>query len=166
MDLPGIDLSGETGMAAALARARALYAVSATPLATLYDGEDGLLLAQFAPSPIGGVGIPAFVVLFVSEPSLRTAATYTAPVQLTVGGTSAGDLGGAAAVHSTFMEAGQRFDVAVPLESVSGAAAVLPWVILAVGLVLAGSLARSGSTWHGAPGRKTSSTASSIFLPT
>jgi PAS domain S-box-containing protein len=36
------------------------------------------------------------------------------------------------------MEAGQRFDVAVPLESVSGAAAVLPWVILAVGLVLAG----------------------------
>ena len=138
MDLPGIDLSGETGMAAAAARARALYAVSATPLATLPDGEKGLLLAQLAPSPVGGAGIPAFVVVFVSEPSLRAAATYTAPVQLTVGGTSAGDLGGAAAVRSTFMEAGQRFDVAVPLEAVSGAAAVLPWVILAVGLVLAG----------------------------
>jgi PAS domain S-box-containing protein len=137
MDLRGIDLSGETGMAAALAHARALYAVSATPLATLPDGEKGLLLAQFAPSPVGGVGIPAFVVVFVSEPSLRAAATYTAPVQLSVGGTSTGDLGGAA-VRSTFMEAGQRFDVAVPLESVSGAAAVLPWVILAVGLVLAG----------------------------
>ena len=41
-------------------------------------------------------------------------------------------------MRSTFVEAGQRFDVAVPLESVSGAAAVLPWVILAVGLVLAG----------------------------
>ena len=144
MDLPGIDLSGETGMAAAVARARALYAVSATPLATLHDGEKGLLLAQFAPSPIGGVGIPAFVVLFVSEPSLRAAATYTVPVQLTVGGTSAGDLGGAAAVRSTFMEAGQRFDVAVPLESVSGAAAVLPWVILAVGLVLAGLVGALG----------------------
>jgi PAS domain S-box-containing protein len=144
MDRPGIDLSGETGMAAALARARALYAVSATPLATLYDGEEGLLLAQFAPSPIGGVGIPAFVMLFVSEPSLRAAATYTAPVQLTVGGTAAGDLGGAAAVRSTFMEAGQRFDVAVPLESVSGAAAVLPWVILAVGLVLAGLVGALG----------------------
>ena len=144
MDLPGIDLSGETGMAAALTRARALYAVSATPLATLYDGEEGLLLAQFAPSPIGGVGIPAFVVLFVSEPSLRAAATYTAPVQLTVGSTPAGDLGGAAAVHSTFMEAGQRFDVAVPLESVSGATAVLPWVILAVGLVLAGLVGALG----------------------
>ena len=138
MDLPGIDLSGETGMAAAVTRARQLYAVSATPLATLPDGETGLLLARLAPSPIGGVGIPAFVVLFVSEPSLLAAATYTAPVQLTVGGTSAGDVGGAAAVRSTFMEAGQRFDVAVPLESVSGAAAVLPWVILAVGLVLAG----------------------------
>jgi CHASE domain len=31
MGLPGIDLSGETGMAAAVARARKLYAVSATP---------------------------------------------------------------------------------------------------------------------------------------
>jgi len=138
MDLPGIDLSGETGMAAAVARARERYAVSATPLATLPDGEQGLLLAQFAPSPIGGVGIPAFVVLFVSEPSLQAAATYSAPVRLAVGGTTAGDLGDAAAVHAAFVEAGQRFDVAVPLESVSGAAAVLPWVILAVGLVLAG----------------------------
>jgi len=144
MDLPGIDLSGETGMAAALTRARELDAVSATPLATLYDGEKGLLLARFAPSPIGGVGMPAFVVLFVSEPSLQAAATYTTPVQLTVGGTSAGDLGGAAAVRSMFMEAGQRFDVAVPLESVSGAAAVLPWVILAVGLVLAGLVGALG----------------------
>ncbi len=112
--------------------------MSATPLATLPDGEEGLLLARFAPSPIGGVGVPAFVVLFVSEPSLQAAVTYAVPVRLTVGGTSAGDLGGAAAVRSTFMEAGQQFDVAVPLESVSGAAAVLPWVILAVGLVLAG----------------------------
>src|ERR1700761_4315235 len=138
MDVPGMDLSGETGMAAAVTRARDRYAVSATPLATLPDGEQGLLLAQFAPSPIGGVGIPAFVVLFVSEPSLQAAATYSAPVQIAVGGTTAGDLGGAAAVHSTFIEAGQRFDVAVPLESVSGAAAILPWVILGVGIVLAG----------------------------
>jgi PAS domain S-box-containing protein len=138
MGLPGIDLSGATGMATAVARARELYAVSATPLATLPDGEKGLLLARFAPSPIGSAGIPAFVVVFVSEPSLQAAATYTAPVQLTVGGTSAGDLGGATAVRSTFKEAGQQFNVAVPLESVSGAAAVLPWVILAVGLVLAG----------------------------
>jgi PAS domain S-box-containing protein len=81
--------------------------------------------------------MPAFVVLFLSESSLRAKATYTAPVQLTVGGVTAGDLGGAAAVRSTFIEAGQRFSVAVPLEPAPGAAAVLPWVILAVGLVLA-----------------------------
>ncbi len=137
-DVPGIDLSGENGMAAAVTRARELDAVSATPLAILPDGEQGLLLTQSAPSPIGGAGMPAFVVLFVSAPSLQAAATYSAPVQLAVGGTTTGDLGGGAAVRSSFMEAGQRFDVAVPLESVSGAAAVLPWVILAVGLVFAG----------------------------
>jgi PAS domain S-box-containing protein len=76
------------------------------------------------------------VMLFVSELSLRRA-TDTAPLQLTVGGTSAGDLGGAAAVRNTFTEAGQRFDVAVPQESVDGTTAVLPWIILAAGLVLA-----------------------------
>jgi PAS domain S-box-containing protein len=88
--------------------------------------------------------MPAFVVLFVSEPSLQAAATYTTPVQLTVGGPSTGDLGGAGAVRSMFMEAGQGFDVAVPLESVSGAAAVLPCAILAVGLVLAGLVGALG----------------------
>ena len=37
----------------------------------------------------------------------------------------------------TFTAAGQRFDVVVPRESVQGAAAVLPWIILAGGLVVA-----------------------------
>jgi PAS domain S-box-containing protein len=54
-----------------------------------------------------------------------------------VGGTSTGDHERPAAVHNTFAEAGQRFDVAMPEESVQGAAAVLPWIILAAGLVLA-----------------------------
>jgi PAS domain S-box-containing protein len=36
-----------------------------------------------------------------------------------------------------FTNAGQRFDVGVPRRSVQGAAAVLPWIILAAGLVLA-----------------------------
>jgi PAS domain S-box-containing protein len=40
-------------------------------------------------------------------------------------------------MRSTFTEAGQRFGVAVPLRSVHGAAAVLPWIILGAGLVLA-----------------------------
>ncbi len=137
METPGIDLGGESGVAAAVTRASALDEVRATPLTILRDGEEGLFLIRFAPSLTGGVVRPAFVVLFVSEPSLRAAVTDTAPVRLAVGGTSAGGLGGTAAARNTFTEAGQRFDVAVPLEPVSGAAVVLPWIILAAGLVLA-----------------------------
>ena len=137
METPGIDLGGESGVAAAVNRASALDEVRATPLTTLRDGERGLFLIRFAPNLTGGVARPAFVVLFVSEPSLRAAATDTAPVVLAVGGTSTGDLGGTAAVRNTFTEAGQRFEVAVPLESVSGAAVVLPWIVLAASLVLA-----------------------------
>jgi PAS domain S-box-containing protein len=136
MAVPGIDLGGESGVAAAVTRASGLPEASATPLATLRDGTNGLFLIRSAPSLTEGVVEPGFVMLFVSELSLRGAAD-TAPLQLTVGGTSAGDLGGAAAVRNTFTEAGQRFDIAVPQESVNGAAAVLPWMILAAGLVLA-----------------------------
>jgi PAS domain S-box-containing protein len=136
--VPGIDLGGESGMAAAVTRASQLDEVRATPLQALPNGQEGFFLVKFAPTVTGGAVKPGFVVLFVSQASLRAAATDTAPLQLTVGGTSAGDLGGAAAVHSTFTAAGQRFDVAMPQESVGGAAAVLPWLILAAGLVLAG----------------------------
>lgn len=135
--VPGIDLGGESGVAAAVTRASGLPEARATPLATLRDGTNGLFIIRSAPRLTGGVVKPGFVMLFVSELSLRTAATDTARLQLTVGGTSAGDLGGAAAVRNTFTEAGQPFDVAVPQESVHGAAAVLPWIILAAGLVLA-----------------------------
>jgi PAS domain S-box-containing protein len=137
MAVPGIDLGGESGVAAAVTRASGLNEARATPLATLRDGAKGIFLIRSAPRLTGEAVEPGFVMLFVSELSLRTAATDTAPVQLTVGGTSAGDLGGAAAVRNMFTEAGQRFDVAVPQESVSGAATVLPWIILAAGLVLA-----------------------------
>ncbi len=137
METPGIDLGSESGVAAAVTRAGALDEVRATPLTTLRDGEEGLFLIRFAPSLTGGVVRTAFVVLFVSEPSLRAAVTDTAPVRLAVGGTSVGGLGGIAAARSTFTEAGRRFEVAVPLEPVSGAAVVLPWIILAAGLVLA-----------------------------
>jgi PAS domain S-box-containing protein len=137
METPGIDLGGESGVAAAVTRASALDEVRATPLTTLRDGENGLFLIRFAPSLTGGVVRPAFVALFVPEPSLRAAATDTTPLLLAVGGTSAGGLGGTAAARNTFTEAGQRFEVAVPLESVSGAAVVLPWIVLAASLVLA-----------------------------
>jgi PAS domain S-box-containing protein len=77
------------------------------------------------------------VVVFLSELWLRAAATDTTTLQLTVGGTRTGAHGRAASVHTMFTEAGQRFDVAVPRRSVHGAAAVLPWIILAAGVVLA-----------------------------
>src|SRR5205807_4288589 len=44
MEMPGTDLGGERGLAAAVSRASAIYAVYATPLATLQDGTEGLFL--------------------------------------------------------------------------------------------------------------------------
>jgi len=137
MTVPGIDLGGELGMAAALTRASTLYDAGATPLTTLRDGTKGLFLIKLAPRLNRGVVTPGFVVVFLSELWLRAAATDTMMLELTVGGTSTGDQEGATPVHHTFTEAGQRFDVAVPPRSVHGAAAVLPWIILAAGLVFA-----------------------------
>jgi PAS domain S-box-containing protein len=137
MTEPGIDLGGESGMAAALARASTLYDAGATPLTTLRDGTKGLFLIKLAPRLVGGIVEPGFVVVFMPELWLRAAATDTAGLELTVGGTSTEAQQGGAAVHDTFTEAGQRFDVAVPRRSADGAAAGLPWIILAAGLVLA-----------------------------
>jgi PAS domain S-box-containing protein len=77
------------------------------------------------------------VVVFVSELWLRAAATDTPTLQLTTGGTTARDRDGAAGARSMFTQAGQRFGVAVPRRSIHGATAVLPWIILGPGLVLA-----------------------------
>ncbi|MEN3282642.1 MAG: hypothetical protein V7607_3782 [Solirubrobacteraceae bacterium] len=135
---PGIDLGGDAGVAAALTRAASLFDAGATPLTTLSDGTKGLFLIKLAPRLARGVVEPGFVAVFVPELWLRAAATDTPTLQLTVGGRSTTGRGGRAAVHSTFAVAGQRFDVGVPRRSVGGAAAVLPWIILAAGLVLAG----------------------------
>jgi PAS domain S-box-containing protein len=137
MAVPGIDLGSEPGMAAALTRAARLYDAGATPLATLRDGTKGLFLIKLAPRLTRGVVEPGFVVVFVSELSLRAAATGTPTLQLMVGGASTGDHAGAAPVRKTFTEAGQPFELGVPRSSIQGAAKVLPWIILAAGLVLA-----------------------------
>jgi PAS domain S-box-containing protein len=134
--VPGIDLGGEPGMASAVTRASALQIALATPLATLRDGTNGLFLIRSVPRLTGEVVEPGFALVFVSDLWLRAAATDTARLKLTTG-TSTGDPEGAATVRRSFTEAGQRFDVVVPQESVRGAAAVLPWIILAAGLVLA-----------------------------
>jgi PAS domain S-box-containing protein len=130
----GIDLGGVPGMAAAVRRARASGDARATPLATLRDGANGLFLVRFAPRLNGE---PGFAVVFVSDLSLRAAATDTATLQLTVGGSSTADHQGGTTVRRSFTEAGQRFDVVVPQAPVNGAAAAMPWIILAGGLFLA-----------------------------
>ncbi|MFL5825912.1 MAG: PAS domain S-box protein [Thermoleophilaceae bacterium] len=137
MAAPGIDLGGEPGVTAALTRASSLYDAGATPLTALRDGAKGLLLIKFAPRLTRGIVTPGFVVIFLSDLWLRSAATGAPKVQLTAGGTSTAHHDGAAVEHDTFTEAGQRFDVAVPRASADGAAGVLPWIILAAGLVLA-----------------------------
>ncbi|MDX6655564.1 MAG: hypothetical protein QOH62_357 [Solirubrobacteraceae bacterium] len=144
MAAPGVDLSDAPGMAAALARASALDDASATPLATLRDGTTGLFLVRSAPLPSGAFVRPGFVLVFVSELWLRAAVTGTGPLQLTIGGRPSGNHQSAATVSRSFTEAGQRFDIVVPEGSVGGAAAVLPWIILAAGLVLAALAAALG----------------------
>jgi len=140
--VPGLDLGGHSGMAGGLLRARALHQPSATPLATLRDGTEGLFLISLAQR--GGVVEPGFAVVFVSGESLRAAAKDTPTAQLATGGAPTAGPGGAATVRKAFTEAGQRFDVVVPVESVHGAAAVLPWIILAAGFVLVGLAAALG----------------------
>jgi PAS domain S-box-containing protein len=137
MAVAGIDFGGESGVPAALSRAGSLYDAGATPLTTLRDGTKGLFLIKLAPRLADGLVEPGFVVVFLSELWLRAAATDVASLQLTIGGTSTGNDTGGATLHNTFTEAGQRFDVAVPRRSVAGAAAVLPWIILAAGVLLA-----------------------------
>jgi PAS domain S-box-containing protein len=143
MTAPGIDLGGETGMSAALARASTLYDAGATPLVQVRDGSRGLFLVKLAPRLAGGVVEAGYVVVFLSELWLRAAATDTATLQLRAGGAATGPSPGASAVHHSFTEAGQRFDVAVPRRAVQGAAVVLPWIILAAGLGIAAFAAAS-----------------------
>jgi PAS domain S-box-containing protein len=143
LTVPGIDLGGESGVTAAMPRAIALDRVSATPLETLRDGTSGLFLVMLAPRTVDGAIEPGFVVLFMSEASLL-AATDTTPLQITVGGAAAGDLGGATPVRKTVTAAGQQFEVAVPRQSIHGAEAVVQWMILAGGLVLAALAGATG----------------------
>ena len=136
MAVPGIDLAREPGMPAALSRASTLYDAGATPLAARPDGTKGLFLVRFAPRLTRGIVEPGFVVVFVSELTLRAAATDTPVLRLTVGGSSTEPSVDAAAVRKTFPGAGEQFAVEVPRSPIQGAAAVLPWIILAAGLVL------------------------------
>ena len=144
MPVPGIDLSREPGMAAALARATRVDGVAATGVASANSGTGGLFLVAPAPNLVDRVLRPGYVVVFASDPALRSAAREAPTVQIAAAGTPTDATAGARTVTGTFTAAGRRFDVAVPREPVKGAAAVLPWMILAAGLVLAGLAAALG----------------------
>jgi PAS domain S-box-containing protein len=138
---PGIDLGSVPGVAAAVARPQTAYRVSATPLTRLPDGTNGLFLVQSAQRLNRGVVEPGFAVLFLPAAWLLAGATDTAasnpPVQVAVGGASAGDVGHGATAESTFAAAGESFAVRVPRSGLNGAAAVQPWLVAGAGLMLA-----------------------------
>jgi PAS domain S-box-containing protein len=134
MSEAGIDLSGEAGMAAALARATRRNGVAATTLTNAVAGTRGLFVVAPAPNLINQVLRPGYVVLFIPDATLR-AAGDTPGVQLAVG--AAPTPRGWAGVRKTFQQAGQRFDVLVTPQPPGGTAEALPWIILATGLILA-----------------------------
>ena len=144
MAFPGTDLSGEPGMAAVLARATRLDGVGATPVAPPSTGTSGLFLVAPAPNLIDEVIRPGYVVVFLSDEALRAAATDAPTVRIATAGTPTDAREGTKTASRSFTEAGQRFDVVLPREAVAGAAALVPWMILAAGLVLAGLAAALG----------------------
>jgi hypothetical protein len=77
MSVPGIDLGGSSGVAAAVARPETAYRVSATPLRQLADGTTGVFLVQSAQRLNRGVVEPGFVVLFLPSSWLLAGAADT-----------------------------------------------------------------------------------------
>ena len=82
MAVPGIDLSGTPGMATALTRATRLDGVAATPVAPQRTGRSGLFMVAPAPNLVGEAPRPGYVAVFVSDLSLRAAATDEPAVQI------------------------------------------------------------------------------------
>ena len=136
--LPGIDLSGDPDIATALDRATHVDRVTATDVAGPDTGTNGLFLVAPAPNLVGESLRPGYVVVFVPEQTL-TAAANIPGLQLAVG-RNGNDSPPAdeQTVRTSFTEAGQQFDVILPIGPVHGAALALPWIVLACGLVLAG----------------------------
>jgi PAS domain S-box-containing protein len=154
----GIDLSGEPGIAAALDRATRDNYVAATPGGRV-AGTGGIIFVAPAPNLIAHVLHRGYVVLFVPNTALRAAAqtrgaklavsaavtagtltpvATTRGVVLVVGTAATANPPGGNTLRQAFQSAGQLFAVDVPQQSVQGTAAALPWIILAVGVVLAG----------------------------
>jgi PAS domain S-box-containing protein len=139
--LPGIDLSRERGMAAALDRSTRLDRVIATQLSGAGTGTNGFFLVAPAPNLVAGTLRQGHVVVFVPEDTLRSNAASARSVQIAAGAPANAP---SQAAHRRFSAAGQRFDVVVPRGSAHGAGTLLPWFVLAGGLVLAAAAAALG----------------------
>ena len=142
MDSRGIDLRAEPGIAEALRRAIVPGGVGATPVTTGKDGMRGLFLVAPAPNQIDGVLRPGAVVVFLSEATLHAAARNPAGLRFPPADRS--PAAGGDTVRDEFAVAGQQFAVVMPKASVSGPGAILPWFILAGGLLLAALAAANG----------------------
>jgi PAS domain S-box-containing protein len=137
LSVAGTDLSGEPGMAAALEHATRTNFVSVTQSGGAVAGTGGLFFVASAPNRIAHVLHPGYVVLFVPDWALRAAAQTTG-VKVAAGAAATANPHRGNMLRRTFQWAGQRFAVDVPQQAVRGTAAALPWIILAVGVVLAG----------------------------
>jgi PAS domain S-box-containing protein len=144
MNVRGVDLNLERGIAAALAGAIRPGGVNATPVAPRSGGPGGLFLVAPAANLINGVLRPGAVVVFISERTLRAAANNAPGLRLAAAGEPSGPRGGGDVVRDEFTVAARRFALVMPREPVSGAGEVLPWLILAAGLVLAALAAALG----------------------
>src|SRR3954454_31908 len=136
LDLRGVDLRREPGIAAALLHATSQRAVTATPITGGRARASGLFLVTPVPDLVDGVLRPGAVVVFVPEATLRASASSPPGLRLLSTGRSSGAGAGGNTVRKDFFVAGRDFAVVMPKASVNGPAASLPWIILAAGLVL------------------------------
>jgi PAS domain S-box-containing protein len=137
LSVAGTDLSGEPGMAAALEHATRTGPAPVTPSGGSVAGTGGIFFVAPAPNLIAHVLHPGYVVLFVPDAAL-SAAAHTRGVTVAAGAAATANPHRGSMLRKTFRRYGQQFAVDVPQRSVHGTAAALPWIILAVGLVLAG----------------------------
>ncbi len=142
MNRRGVDLDSDPGVSVAFRRAS--IGIGASPVAMQRDGMSGFFLVAQAPDVIDGALRRGAVVAFVPEATLRAAAGNPAGLQFGTGEGESPDGTPPNTVRVAFTVAGQQFAVLMPREAVAGPGAVLPWIILVTGLVLAALAAALG----------------------
>jgi PAS domain S-box-containing protein len=138
----GLDWGTGTALPRLLTGSRPLFGVASTGPVRGPGGERGLYLATSAPRPAPAGGQrQGFVVLFV--PTRWLLSSPRAPgvdqrVAVTVGGATIGGTGTADdAVGRSFEALGRGWTVEVPVRPARGAEALLPWLILFAGVLVA-----------------------------